>query len=751
MTDIPVDPQAEGDAVASPIGEDPIYSASDLVELYSKAYVGEIFRNHLPYDIDGFKTIYRRYLYALKLAGLTNTTMKSARAVAELQDAHPYNDTSMYEIIMRLAQEWNFKPPLVSSPSNIGTYSGNDQAAARYTSSGLTQYTRDLVFEGIDIDAIPKITGASLDVEPKFFIPAIPSALLISNLTIGYGKGCLTARLNLGNVCDLVGLYAEHQKSRPTGRFPAEHFAEKFLPDFPTPCIVTNWKELLEAYQDRLYNTPINMTGRVVITRDKIVVQSLPHNVPFITAINELQDYLRLNKNSKLDRQVKNVVAPRSKKLLGNLIITPRQNVSTLSLWKEIAPIIKFSGRFHPNPNYRIDEQLVTQVDYPNVLARWYRERHMLVMSTKRRRLQALTRQLWIAQAHMVVVINPDRCIEIIRNMKSEDEALQLFRAEFGLTPFQGRVLMDQNLRVLAKISEQRLRERIEVLQKQIDTLMASFETIGDEIAATALTMRKKYEKGRTTHLPDYIGFVRFEHGLVLYETADEVSEILEAFPKEPVSIHPLPHDNVVVVSEAGKVLPSDLHKYMYGSIYSLPSKPMSPGLYTVRIADGTMCYSEHAAIPKEPTPGVFYVGNQVIGLHRQGKLSYFPITDLSRRSNALTRSGARTDITHVLTNNGKPFFIAQMNPLEPNVLVIQRVRPGQASYVTPPMGDVTTWITEDPMNWVFELDQASLSRMNVRAVHISNVDAIVPEGIDLLRYELNAKNKRVVGIGLIP
>ena len=727
-----------------------IYSASDLVEEYSKYYLLEIFRNHIPSEIDGFKTIFRRYIFSLYLAHLTNGIMKSSRSVTELQDAHPYNDSSMYEVIMRMAQPWIFNPPLVISTSNIGTYSGNPTAALRYTSSGMAAYTREMYLDGIDVGAIPKVEGASLDLEPQYLIPAIPTALTMDNLTIGYGKGCLTARLNFGNVCDLVSAYAEHQSKDKINPFPYKDYASYFLPDFPTPCVITNHEQLLKAYAQGEYRLPINMDGKVVITKDKITVQSLPHGLPFLSADEALKDYLIANRNGPLDRKIKQFNAPRNKLLLGNLTITPRQGVSTLELWKDIAPIIRFSGRFHPNPNYTLKNGYVAKIDYPVILTRWYKERHALVLSTKRRKLQQLSRLKWIAEAHLVVTRHTDECLDIIRSSHDEAEALTRFAERFNLTPFQGRELLNQNLRVLAKTSGAKLLEKIEQLNNQINDLNISFQSVYKEISHTAQVFKKKYEKGRISHLPHYIGYIAFETGNVLFENTEEISQILEDFQKESCKIYSLEEgDYTLIINENGKVAKGDLHKYQYGDVYRFKESPLKTPLCTVRFDAGGVCFSKGIS-PCRRNDLTTYTTEDVWAYTRSGKIKRDSLEHLmSKRKNALTASGAKNDIVHVHSRTDQPVYMAQFNSTMPNQLHIQKLTPQTHRYVTIPSGDIAYFTHTGEGDWYFVPPEDYLHRCTVRVIHIPHPSTLFEEGVTQLTYDLNGKTNRNKGIRL--
>ena len=107
-----------------------------------------------------------------------------------------------------------------------------------------------------------------------------------------------------------------------------------------------------------------------------------------------------------------------------------------------------------------LDLTTVAPVSYPNLIASWYKQRIMILMATKRRKLQILRRQKQITEAQIVVTRFPDRCLEVITIAESEADVVRIFGDEFGLTPFQTKALLDQNIRALLKTSTVRLQER---------------------------------------------------------------------------------------------------------------------------------------------------------------------------------------------------------------------------------------------------------------------------------------------------
>ena len=739
-----------GDDLVPLTPPDPTYPASNLIELFSQEYLHEIFRNHFPSYVDGLKTVYRRWIFSQCQSKLTDSIVKSSRAVSELSATHPYNETSMYDVIMRMAQPWVHYPVMAVSPSNNGSYSGNNAGAVRYTEVGMAEYTREMFLDGIDTIALPKVEGPYLDLEPTHYIPALPTALINDNLTIGFAVGCLTARLDFGNVCDLVCDYVTHRIKKPHLAWDYHRLAEKFLPDFTTPCLITNADKLVEAYGYGNFNFPIEMDGRVTITKDRISVEALPHGISFRNIIDVFEEFLRKNPNGDVRKMTKDYNFTRSKKMSGDFSIIPKQGVSPLTLWRLVAPVIRFYGRYHPNPNYgMLDQRTVAPISYPNIIAGWYRQRVMILTATKRRKLQGLQRRRQIQEAQIVVAKFPDRCLDIIQNTETEEEVARLFADEFGLTLFQTKSLLDQNIRALLKTSLGKLQDGLDATIRGITDLTGSFNDIGEEIIKTAQRLKRKYDTGRRSAIPHYIGYIEFADGLVLFENAEDVKDILEGFPREHAQVFMFNNPYTIPIDERGKISKSPLHKYMWGTIWSVPTKDGLGGTYTVSIQDGAIAYSAGFK-PTKYRSDVFYVTANIVALTRYGKVRHESIKNYSKRVNCLDTRGARSDAVYMVSDTGQPFYVAQFNTEEPNIISIQRIKPGQETYVSNPTGTQYIFTSPTGKDWFITPPSDCTNRLGARVIRIIDAADMIPTGTYCIRYDLLTRVRKNTNIVLL-
>ena len=723
--------------------------ASSIVEQYTEEYAYENFKSFFPNVVDGCKCVYRRTIHAFQKAGIDDgRVVKSTRAVAEVITTHPTGDTSIYEVIMSMCQPWVINPPMMESRSNTGSYGGNRPGAQRYTEVKFSAYTKEMFLDDVDLTALPKVEGPLLELEPAYYIPALPTALLIDNLTIGFAISCLTTRLNFSNVCDIVKDYVTHQLKNPFKPWDYKKMAEKFIPDFPTPCVITNENQLIEAYEKGDFNHPIDLDGQVTITKNKILVEGAPHRTPFQAVIGYFEKHLREQPNGEIKKLLKNYNFNNSNKIKGNLSIYPKQGVSTLQLWKLIAPVIRFHGRYHPTPNYTLEDQItVKQMSYIDILNLWYKKRLMILTATKRRKLQKLQKEKQIIEAKMILVQYPDKVIQIFRESKNKEVIIAKLREAFDFTPFESNVLSNTPLHALTHTSMESLKEQKESIQKEIDGLLQSFEKVGEEIIEKAEYFKKKYGgKGRSTLLPRYKGYVEFEHGNVLFEDATQLEEILEAFPHTPCKVHQFLHRTTVVVGPNGKESKSNLHKYMWDHVISIPGTATNQG-HTISIKEGFACKSKGIKVCP-PQEGVFYTGIYATALHRNGTITRDNVENLveSSRKNCLTSQGAMTNIIHVVNGKTVSFYLLTFNTSEPNVIRIERIDKEKERYISNPEGKPYLFTSVTGKEWYITPPKECVNRFSHRVIRIVDAEGLL-NGQQSLYIDLLSKNKRNASI----
>lgn len=720
-------------------------TGSDLISDYLTRYALEIISSLFPSPIDGMKLVQRRLLWSHR--GNTKPEA-SVQLVGELLKIHPYGDGSAYDVVCRMAQDWSFNPPLTKFKGLVGSYSGKAPAAMRYTKSSLADITTDIFFDrATDLEAIPKYRGITNAYEPQYLVPVIPTALLYDMLTIGFGYQSRTGSLAFTDLCKLVSDFIIHMDRTPHKEFPVAKHIDRFIPDLPTYCILINAEELKKRYLKGDWNAPILMEGRVILSQNKIVVQSVPHHFAFGDIRDRIEETLT-QKNSSTDSMIDRVDSLEVEDSIGGLTIVLKRGNNVFDVWDEVKKIVKHTGSITPIPNYALPNGRIIQIDPINILRNWYAARRAVVLSSKRRELQRKTRDLWIAKALLVVVGNRDRVIEIIKPNTREKASL-LLQDEFDLTHLQAEAILGLRLEFLSSITSKELVERKKKIEDDIETVNASFKNTNREMAEAAIKLSQKHKVERHMHVPDYIGYAKVSGGYEQFENVDEAVEIADRFQKGPISfvMYPGKKRHCFVLDTNGKITRySPEHKYGRGDIYWFDADKV----YTVSIEDGAACCVP-GFIPslRDDTRNLFYVSRNAYGFTRSGEIKPIVVNkDLSVRKSICR--GSNTDLIYVMSapDPQASYYVATCYSSDPNTIVIKRIHGSQTRAGFSPLGDI--WMTHSytGKDWFINVPEAFINRLSIRSVLIPNVEALLKD-VDMIKLELGSskvkKNSNIV------
>ncbi len=716
-------------------------SASSLIESNLTKYAADVFKTQFPSMYDGLKKVHQRFIYTTIIGDPLENPMKSRRFVGSMSDIHPFSPESLYDALIRLGQKWNVNPPLIKISGNAGSYSGKESAADRYTAMSLTAFTRAVFFRAIDVRILPTERGPSSDMEPQYFIPMIPTTLLFSTITIGYGYQSKTASLALSNICDLVSAYAEHANARSLGAFDYKQHVEKFIPEFSTPCLLTNADELRAAYAQGEFDAKIRMDGRVIVKFDRIIIESMPHGISFAPLRDDVEQALAV-KNGVFDRKIMAVFSLEQSKDIGGLTIELKRGVNPFEVLEDLDSILKVSGSFVPNPNYVMPDGRIISLNYINLLAVWYKARSTAIMATKRRQLQDYKRQQWKIEAQLVAVAHTDRVVYLIRNSDSKADAMLALQQEFSLTPYQAESLTSLQLDVLTRLSGISLEERRSKILEKIVEINGSFTTIGLEISDAAQKLKKEFVTPRVMHIPHYIGYVEIDRqNLIQVESWTEIQVIVDDFPKNTLHVEAYKGSHRVHLDRADKPTKTGLSKHMRGSIASFVDDPRRPDNYTVNLRDGAGCYVDGTVIA--PPGRYIYVGRTVMAMSRRGEVRVVDVTETFSHRKTIESRGANTDVFYVYPEQVTTYYVVILNPSEKNVVHLQRLESHDRKIVISPVGQVIVKHHQTGMDWFIDIPEDCLNRCSVRLFQIVDAAALIPEGTRQIKLDLGTPKMR--------
>ena len=505
-----------------------------LEERYLQYALSTIMHRALPDARDGLKPVHRRILYGMRLLNLNpgGIPKKSAKIVGEVMGSyHPHGDQAIYDAMVRLAQDFNSRYPLVDGQGNFGNIDGDNPAAMRYTEARLTDVAR-LLLDGIDEDAVElKPTYDNSGKEPAVLPGGFPNLLANGAQGIAVGMATSIPPHNAAELCDA----ALHLIDKPTAKSRA---LLKWVkgPDFPTGGIVVDSKEsIAEAYA----------TGRGSFrTRAKwhqeegargtwiVVITEIPWLVQKSRLVEKIAELL-IEKKLPLADDVRDESAEDIR-----LVIEPKsRTVDPELLMESLFRLTELESRISLNLNVLVKGRIPRVIGLAECLRDWLEHlRDVLVRRTNYRK-QQIEHRLEVLGGYLIAHLNIDRVIKIIR---SEDEPKPALIKAFKLTEVQVDAILNMRLRNLRRLEEMEIRTEEKNLRselKDIKTLLGSEEQqwskVGEQVRKVRDMFGPKTLLGkRRTHFADAP-----EHDLAAIE---------EAFvEREPVT---------VVVSDKGWV-----------------------------------------------------------------------------------------------------------------------------------------------------------------------------------------------------
>lgn len=472
------------------------------------AYGEEVLLSKFPSNVDGLKAIVRRVLWFTR-----QYTSKTAlgRLIGELLVVHTSGDASIYDAMIRLGQPFMIGHPLLTIYGNYGSYYNPKGAAAyRYLTANLSDFARDVFYEGINLSTLPMSSGKTTSIiEPMYFIPKVPMALVLGNLTIGLGFKSTTPLIDFCDVCDLVKIFADHHHNKGLGNISYKELAPHLVPQFPIQNLIKNRKELIAAYSNGDFNRPIVMEGWVEIGGSTIILRALPYGVNVAEETGKLREALSKNRKHELFEYIDSVNdhSDKETKFTFNL----KRGRNPFEVWDILKKILRFNLRWTPIPSY-VRSGKVVNLAPPILIDYWYRERCDSIRNSLKSKQADLVFKKMRTEAMLLIVDHKDEVINIIKNSYDLEDATKKLIAKFKkLSISQAHVIYRQQIGILAKSSRGPLEEDLKQIKADLETVAESFNKIHETVANDALYLKKKY--GPTTQTKfsdDFMGYVQF-------------------------------------------------------------------------------------------------------------------------------------------------------------------------------------------------------------------------------------------------
>jgi DNA gyrase subunit A len=462
----------------------------------------------LPDVRDGFKPVHRRVLYGMQDLGVYSNRpyKKSARIVGEvLGKYHPHGDSSVYDTMVRMAQPWSLRYPLVDGQGNFGSVDGDSPAAMRYTEARLRKIAEEMLddLEKETVDFTPNFDDSLT--EPSVLPTKIPNLLVNGAAGIAVGMATNMAPHNLSEVIDGIVAYVDNPDLEIE-----ELLKYVKAPDFPTGGIIYGYEGVRDAF--------LTGRGRIVIRgkaeieevqgREQIIVTEIPYQVnkaEMIKKIAELVNDKKIEGISDLrdesDRNGMRVVFEIKRDAIANVVLNKLYKYTALQTSFSVNNICLVEGR----PRL---------LNLKEMIHEFVKFRHEVVIKRTKFDLRKAEERAHILEGLIIASDNIDEVIEIIKTSASPDDARERLSTRFGLTEIQTRAIVDMRLRQLTGLEQDKLRAEFGDLMKLIADLKDILENearrmqiIKDEL----LEVKDKYGDARRSRIEYSASEMRME------------------------------------------------------------------------------------------------------------------------------------------------------------------------------------------------------------------------------------------------
>ena len=407
----------------------------------------------LPDVRDGLKPVHRRVLFGMyELGVLSNRPYKkSARIVGEvLGKYHPHGDTSVYDTMVRMAQHWSLRYPLVDGQGNFGSVDGDSPAAMRYTEARLRKIAEEMLAD-IDKDTVDHNLNFDDTLEEPTVLPSrIPSLLVNGSSGIAVGMATNMAPHNLTEVVDATVAYISNNDITID-----EIMQHLKAPDFPTGGIIYGYEGVKNAFHEG--------RGRIVLRakatietynndRERIIVTEIPYLVNKADMIAKTADLINEKKlegisdvRDESDRRGMRIVYELKRDAIGNVVLNKLFKYTALQTSFSVNNIALVKGR-------------PMALNVKDMIKHYVEHRHEVVVRRTEFELKKAKDRAHILEGLIIASDNIDEVIAIIRGSKSPDEAREKLMERFELTEIQSRAIVDMRLRQLTGLEQDKLR-----------------------------------------------------------------------------------------------------------------------------------------------------------------------------------------------------------------------------------------------------------------------------------------------------
>lgn len=493
---------SEGDNENLPLGDQniiPINIEEEMRGAYIDYSMSVIISRALPDVRDGLKPVHRRVLYGMLDLGVLHNRpyKKSARIVGEvLGKYHPHGDSSVYDTMVRMAQEWSLRYPLVDGQGNFGSVDGDSPAAMRYTEARLRRIAEEMLHD---------INKNTVDFQPNFddslkeptVLPAkIPNLLVNGTSGIAVGMATNMAPHNLTEVVNGVVAYIDNNDITV-----AELMEHVTAPDFPTGATIYGYQGVRAAYETGRGRVVLRARAEFETTktgREQIIVSEIPYQVNKALMIEKTAALINEKKiegisdiRDESDRNGMRIVYDIKKDAIPNIVLNNLYKYTQLQSSFGINNVALVKGRPH---TLNLKELIKYYVDH----------RHEVVIRRTQFELDEAEKRAHILEGYLIALDHLDEVIALIRGSRDPEIAKTGLMEKFGLSEIQAKAILEMRLQRLTGLEREKIQQEYKEIMELIDHLkavLASEEMRMDIIKDELIVIRDKYGDERRSDI----------------------------------------------------------------------------------------------------------------------------------------------------------------------------------------------------------------------------------------------------------
>lgn len=454
----------------------------------------------LPDVRDGLKPVHRRILYSMEANGWRSggKFVKSARVVGDvIGKYHPHGDTSIYDSMVRLAQPWSLRMPLVNGQGNFGSMDGDEAAAYRYTEAKMTRIAEEMLVD-INKDTIDfRDNFDGSEQEPAVLPAKIPNLLLNGQIGIAVGMATNIPPHNLGELVDASIELIDNKDATVDDLL--KHVKG---PDFPTGATIYGGASMKQAYQTGRGSVTVRAVADIEETkkgRHQIVVTEVPYGVNKATMIERIADLVK-------EKKITGISDLRDETARGKVrvVIELKKDAYPKKLLNQLYKLTSLQTSFNFNMLALVDGIQPRVLGLQEMLQEFVKHRQKVVRRRTEFELKKAKERAHILEGYKIALDHIDEVIKTIRASKTQDEAEAALIAKFKLSEIQAKAILAMQLRRLTGLERQAIEDELNELIKliaKLEGILADEQEILNIIKTELLEMKEKYGDERRSKI----------------------------------------------------------------------------------------------------------------------------------------------------------------------------------------------------------------------------------------------------------